>query len=139
MTALDAADVIADLLARGHSVRFRAGGDSMDPIIHGQDVLHVEPLRGEPLRRGEVVLVLAERGLTAHRIVRIDNAVVITRGDNAPADDPPVAPSRILGRVVSAEHRGREVRVRRLRGLALQATRLALRARRYFSAFSLSV
>ncbi|HEX8169046.1 MAG TPA: hypothetical protein VF824_00735 [Thermoanaerobaculia bacterium] len=53
--------------------------------------------------------------------MRIGNAIAIARGDNAPADDPPVPPSRISA-AVSAEHRGREVRVRRLRGIDVQAT-----------------
>lgn len=105
MTAVAAASVIEELLSRGHAVRFQARGDSMFPLIHDADYLHVEPASDRP-RRGEVVLVLADRGLTAHRIVAVRAGTIITRGDNAPDCDPPVPESRILGRVVRIEHEG---------------------------------
>ncbi len=103
MSGVDATDVIVDLLARGHAVRFRVHGDSMHPVIHAEDVLHVEPR--SDFRVGDVVLVLAQRGLTAHRVIaRIANQVR-TRGDNAPGDDEAVDLSQVLG-VVTAVERG---------------------------------
>ena len=126
MTAIDAESVIVDLLARGHAVRFRARGHSMHPIIRCDDYLLVEPAaRIEP---GDVVLTLAERGLTAHRVVRVDESQVLTRGDNAPDFDPPLDRSRILGRVTHAEREGRMRRVRRARSVVLAATRMAMKA-----------
>lgn len=103
----DAADVIADLLSRGHAVQFQARGDSMHPLIRDNDVLHVEPV--DRVRRGEVVLVLAPRGLTAHRVLEIREGMVITRGDNALAADEPVALEKILGRVTGVLRNGRRV------------------------------
>ena len=103
MSEVKAADVIADLLARGHAVEFRVHGDSMHPVIREEDVLHVEP--SPDYRVGDVVLVLADRGLTAHRVVSLDD-YVITRGDNTPADDAPVARSRVLGVVTSVDRAG---------------------------------
>jgi SOS-response transcriptional repressor LexA len=103
----DAADVIADLLSRGHAVQFQARGDSMHPLIRDNDSLHVEPV-GQ-VRRGDVVLVLAHRGLTAHRVLEITEGTVITRGDNAPAADEPVAIEKILGRVTGVLRDGRRV------------------------------
>ena len=120
-----AADVIAELLARGHSVRFRATGHSMHPIIRSDDYLLVVPAAA--IARGDVVLVLAERGLTAHRVVSVAKDVVITRGDNAPGDDPPVTRDRVLGVVTHAERDGKMVRVGRLSGLGLLVCRYAQR------------
>ena len=126
MSAIDAESVIVDLLARGHAVRFRARGHSMHPIIRCDDYLLVEPAsRFEP---GDVVLMLAERGLTAHRVVRVDERQVITRGDNAPDFDPPLDRTRILGRVTHAERDGRMRRMRRVGPVMLAATRFALKA-----------
>lgn len=111
MTIVDAKSVIVDLLERGHAVRFRVHGDSMHPVIRAEDVVHVEP--GRACRVGDVILTLTGRGLTAHRVTRIDAERIITRGDNAPADDDPVDVSCVLGRVTSVERNGVERTVRR--------------------------
>ncbi|MBV8518578.1 MAG: hypothetical protein JO197_14365 [Acidobacteria bacterium] len=126
-SAVDAADLIADLLGRGHEVQFRARGDSMHPLIHGDDLLHVVPAHPASIARGDVVLTRAARGLTAHRVLRIDATTLVTRGDNAPADDPPASFDQLLGRVAFAERDGRRVRVRRARGIALTMLRLTTR------------
>lgn len=122
-----ARDVIADLLARGHAVRFRAGGDSMHPIIRSDDYLLVEPADRARIRRGDVVLTLAERGLTAHRVVAVAGGSLITRGDNQHEDDLPVELSRVLGRVTHAERDGRTRRIRRASSVLLTFARALLR------------
>lgn len=103
MTEIKAADVIADLLARGHAVEFRVHGDSMHPVIREDDVLHVEPSTQYDV--GDVVLTLADRGLTAHRVVSVGESIV-TRGDNTPAPDFPVSRDRVLGVVTSIDRNG---------------------------------
>lgn len=105
----DATTVIVDLLASGHAVRFQARGDSMYPLIRDHDYLHVEPCR--EVRVGDIVLVLAERGLTAHRVVSA-REMVVTRGDNAPAADDPVPREKVLGKVTAVIRDGREIKVR---------------------------
>ena len=122
---VDATDVIADLLARGHSVRFRATGHSMHPIIRCDDYLLVEPRAR--ITRGDVVLMLAERGLTAHRVIDVANGMVTTRGDNAPGPDPTIETARILGVVTHAERNGRMRPIARLSGFALRIMRVAAR------------
>jgi phage repressor protein C with HTH and peptisase S24 domain len=106
MNAIDAAEVIVDLLRRGHAVEFRVRGDSMHPAIREEDVLHVEPVA--EVIAGDVVLMLAPRGLTAHRVVSVREGMVVTRGDNAPEADDPVAVSQLLGRVEWVVRRGRK-------------------------------
>ena len=123
---LDAAEVIADLLARGHSVRFRARGHSMHPIIRSDDYLLVVP--SSDIARGDVVLTRADRGLTAHRVMSVAGEVVITRGDNASADDAPIARERVLGRVTHAERGGRTFRVARLSRLGVLVRAIAQRS-----------
>ena len=105
-----ATEVIVDLLARGHAVRFRAAGDSMHPIIRGDDYLHVSP--AQTFRRGDVVLMLASRGLTAHRVVELSENTLVTRGDNIAENDAPIDRTRVLGVVTHAERNGRKRRVR---------------------------
>jgi signal peptidase len=122
VTVIDAAEVIIDLLQRGHAVEFRVRGDSMHPIIREDDSVHVEPSRD--LHRGDVVLTLAGRGLTAHRIIALDARTVTTRGDNTPAPDPPLPLTRILGKVTWLERNGQRRAVGREHALFLWLRRL---------------
>lgn len=63
--------VAGGLLSRGHRVRFRAEGDSMHPAIRGGEAIVVEPVSPEHLKKGDIVLYLSGRGITAHRVVKI--------------------------------------------------------------------
>ncbi|HEX8619654.1 MAG TPA: S24/S26 family peptidase, partial [Thermoanaerobaculia bacterium] len=105
MSPIDAAAVIIDLLQRGHAVEFRVRGDSMHPVIREDDSVHVEPLRD--IRVGDVVLTDAERGLTAHRVIAMRGDTIVTRGDNAPHEDPPVVRARVLGKVTHLKRNGK--------------------------------
>ncbi|HEX7679244.1 MAG TPA: signal peptidase I [Thermoanaerobaculia bacterium] len=95
------------LLSAGHTARFLASGDSMYPAIRSGDYLHIVPCEMTELRRGDVVLAATERGLTAHRIVRISERHgalrIITRGDNSLRSDPPVEAADVLGRVAQVD------------------------------------
>ena len=95
------------LLAAGHDARFRASGDSMHPVIRSGDYLHIVRCDPSELRCGEVVLARTERGLTAHRIVRIGERHgmlrIVMRGDNALRSDAPICAADVLGRVVRIE------------------------------------
>jgi signal peptidase I len=94
---------LRELLTAGHAARFRASGDSMYPSIRSGDYLHIVPCAMSELRRGDIVLASTERGLTAHRVVRIRErdgaAQIIMRGDNSLRSDRPVGAADILGRV----------------------------------------
>lgn len=99
---IDAATVIEEVLASGNAARFRARGDSMHPSIRSNELLEVERVDPDSIRRGDVVLARLARGLTAHRVVRVTpEGWFITRGDNAPANDEPFMAGAIVGRVRS--------------------------------------
>lgn len=107
---------IRELLRSGYAARFRAAGDSMYPTIADGDYVNVEPAGERPFSRGEVVLIDAPRGLTAHRIVRVTAAAagrrwVTTRGDNSLRNDPPITETAVLGRVTSVERVGNHGKV----------------------------
>jgi phage repressor protein C with HTH and peptisase S24 domain len=101
---------LRDVLAAGNTARFRASGDSMYPAIRSGDYLEIAPCDVLELRAGDVILAMTERGLTAHRIVRIrdrDDGIRITmRGDNALRSDASVGPEDVLGRVERVESGG---------------------------------
>ncbi len=106
---MNATELIVDLLSRGHAAEFQVLGDSMYPVIRENDTLHVEPARS--FSRGDVVLVLADRGLTAHRVIARRGTMLILRGDNTPAADDPIEESQVLGKVTYAIRAGRKVNV----------------------------
>jgi len=95
---------LRSLLAAGHGAQFRASGDSMYPTIRDGDELRVVPCEAAALRRGDVILTNARRGLTAHRVVRTAGPEIVTRGDNAIRCDDPIALNDVLGRVVFGGH-----------------------------------
>jgi phage repressor protein C with HTH and peptisase S24 domain len=98
--------------ARWIEARLRAGqtaivplsGLSMSPELGDGDRLEVVPLAGTP-RPGEVVLTTRGGRLVTHRLVAIDGAQAITRGDACGKDDPPVPLSSVIGRVVRVRRR----------------------------------
>jgi signal peptidase I len=99
---------LREVLDAGHAARFRASGDSMYPTIRSGDYLHIVPCDASQLRDGDIILASTERGLTAHRIVRIRGAEgtlrITMRGDNALRSDRPVTAEAVLGRVDSVEN-----------------------------------
>jgi hypothetical protein len=112
-------EISAALLAEGYSVRFRPGGHSMSPAIRDGEAVTVAPVRASQVRRGDIILYRAERGLIAHRVWRLkvgtDAPVFITRGDAATSCDAPVSASQVLGRVMCVERNGRTLGLMGLR------------------------
>jgi hypothetical protein len=108
------ADVVTDLLCRGHSVRFRAKGSSMHPTIREGEAITVAPVAPAAIGRGDVVLYRSGLGVTAHRVVGVEHLAdgvvrFVTRGDASGGCDEPVEASAVLGSVVAVERRGRMV------------------------------
>jgi signal peptidase I len=96
--------VIDGVLRSGNAVSFTATGWSMYPAIRSGEQLVVDAVDANGIRRGDVVLAKLERGLTAHRVVRIERrggevVKIVTRGDNCAEGDPPFAAAQLVGRV----------------------------------------
>lgn len=104
-------NTIIDVLTRGFAVRFRAKGDSMYPSIRCGEHVHVAPVAPDALGVGDIVLVRAARGLTAHRVVAVSGETITTRGDNALARDAALQHHSILGRITSVEREGARIPV----------------------------
>ena len=126
----------AKLLAQGYSVRFSAPGTSMGTTIRNGEAITVVPAQPGEISRGDIVAYRRGHHVVAHRVVgfgrrgRADGAFLL-RGDAACTCDAPVAPEQILGKVVSVERRGRQLRVSsRQAKLAYTARVAASRARR---------
>ena len=77
----------------------------MWPSLRAGDLAGVEPLERAP-RPGEVVLARFDHALVLHRVRRCDAGVLALRGDNSPAEDPPLPRSRVMGLVRSVQRSG---------------------------------
>lgn len=74
-------------------------GYSMAPALAAGDLIRVSPLAGAPSTGDTVVILLGGR-LVAHRVVAVNDEVIVTRGDACAAADPQVPLAAVFGRVV---------------------------------------
>jgi len=112
----DFLDLSQEILTRGALLRFRARGSSMRPFIESGDVILIEPLDSTKVRSGDVVFYRrVDGGLTAHRLVKINHSegstILTMKGDALDYSDPPVSPEQVLGRVISVEKDGHNVKL----------------------------
>jgi hypothetical protein len=123
-------EISTELLAQGYSVRFRPKGHSMHPSIQDGEAVTVAPVLVSEVRRGDVILYRAERGLTAHRVLKLMGEaharIFITRGDAATSCDAPVSASQVMGRVICVERNGRRLSLKGRRARILCRARQAL-------------
>jgi len=113
----------------------------MHPTIRDGEALTVMPVAAHAVRRGDIILYKAVRGVTAHRVVRIEGERGAARrfhlrGDAALSADAPVSAAQILGRVVAVERAGRQIalsghRAKLRAALRLCAVRLKARVRAF--------
>ncbi len=86
-----------------------ARGASMHPFLPDGTAVMIRPLPGRPPRIGEVVLVPWGADVALHRVVRVRDGVVTTRGDGCSFEDPPVAVAAVKGVAIHAIRRGRSL------------------------------
>ena len=93
-------------LLHNKQARLLVTGSSMQPLILKGDWVVVEPYLGvtEP-QKGEIVLINRGSDFVIHRISKITDQEIVTKGDWARTPDPPVNPDKIIGYVVQIEKR----------------------------------
>ena len=102
-------------------------GQSMNPTLCKLDCLEVVPYGGRKIRIGDVVLFQPPKWnhLIVHRVVRMTQAGIWTRGDNNTIVDPwTLQPEEIVGKVIYARHgKGRRIVIGGLAGFVVAAIR----------------
>lgn len=107
------------LLMNGLGFRFQARGNSMYPTIRDGEILHVQPTSTRELRPGDIVLFNDGQHFRAHRLVRVDEDMFVTRGDSALDADDAIHASQIIGKVIAKENSsGARLRLISLCGVA---------------------
>ena len=77
-------EISAELLSRGHRMRFCAEGKSMHPTIREGEAINIEPVAPAAVKRGDILLCRGPQGVMAHRVVAIKDV----RGKGFPLLDP---------------------------------------------------
>jgi signal peptidase I len=101
----------AEMLCGHGIVRLELKGTSMLPSLWPADLLTVECVAHDEITPGDIVLISRDNRFFTHRLIgrRQDQGRIlwITRGDAVPQNDPPVAASELLGRVVGVRRGNR--------------------------------
>jgi len=92
-------ELAAEVLGLGGTLRLRAFGTSMLPVIWPGDVLTIEHKSGDEIVPGDIALVVRHGRFFVHRLIEKCDSGWITRGDSLPHNDEPAAESQVLGRV----------------------------------------
>ena len=88
--------VIKELVKRGIMRKIRVVGKSMVPfLLPGEWVMISNDI--DRLNEGDIVVYVRVESLVIHRVKRIRNGRVITRGDNCPVDDSEISVDNVVG------------------------------------------
>ncbi|MDQ1330597.1 MAG: signal peptidase [Thermodesulfobacteriota bacterium] len=107
-------EIMQEVLSRGMSFRFRAGGFSMAPFIRDGDIISVSPLSSIPPGIGDVVAFLhpETKLLCIHRVLYRNNGALMIQGDNLPGNPDGMIPGEaIIGHVTRVERSGRSIKL----------------------------
>jgi signal peptidase I len=93
----------------------------MLPTVWPGDMLIVERVDSTKVAEGDIVLFGRDRRLFAHRVVKSQSSVMVTRGDSMQAPDSPVSEKEFLGRVSSIVRNDRNIEPRKALGASERA------------------
>lgn len=82
---------------------------SMWPALKEKDLVFIEAVEAEDLAVGDIVVWQNARGFTIHRIVKLDEDTLVTKGDANFKKDKPISYTDIVGRTV--QFRGKSARI----------------------------
>jgi signal peptidase I len=105
------AGLSSDILQHGKSLRFKARGMSMRPLVQDGDTLVVQPVEARQIRAGDVVLCsIQEDCVVVHRVLRrlpeADGFTFLVQGDQAAQPDGWIPQAQVYGRVAAIERAG---------------------------------
>ncbi len=96
-------DLADELLSKGTSVRLKASGYSMYPVVRPGNTVIIKPVEPEKLQCGMIVAWKREKDMVVHRLILAYESggkkYFITRGDSCRSSDKPVTVDMIAGRV----------------------------------------
>ena len=104
-----------EAIRQGHAVKTLAQGYSMFPFLRKGDILTVEPVPMEDIKRGDIVVFESNEQWIAHRVIRIsdrNNEIqFLLRGDTNLQFDPVVNEGNYVGKVFSFQREKKSILV----------------------------
>lgn len=101
-----------EAIKNGHAVQTLASGYSMFPFLRNGDLLTVEPVSMDKIKRGDVVVFESEEKWIAHRVIKIrsnaEGLEFLLRGDTCVTLDPPVNKENFIGVVYEYYRLGKQ-------------------------------
>lgn len=95
------------LLSEGKTLRIKATGYSMYPVIKPGFFLYIDPCN-EKVEPGDIIAWKCEKGIVVHRLLRVEGEgtakMFITRGDSLMTEDTPVTKELYAGKVIKIEN-----------------------------------
>ena len=101
-------DLLKEVLLRWGCARLQVNGTSMLPSLLPYDVVSLVRCSAGDLLPGDLVLREHQDRWLLHRVARLENGWVHTRGDLLFFDDPPTNAENVLAKVVGLERFGRQ-------------------------------
>jgi signal peptidase I len=84
--------------------------NSMWPALKQGDIIFIKKVSPEDIKVDDIIVwQQEERGFVIHRVIKIKENAIITRGDANTAEDPPVAFEKIVGKML--EFRGNALKI----------------------------
>lgn len=75
---------------------------SMWPVLKTGDLVLIKGIKNkEDVKLGDIVVYENEAGFTIHRVAKISDSTVITKGDANSISDPPVRYEEIIGKTIN--------------------------------------
>ena len=74
---------------------------SMWPALKQGDMVMIKKVTPEGLKIGDIIVYKNEQGFTIHRIIKLNQNNLVTKGDANNVEDKPVDYKEVIGRVVN--------------------------------------
>lgn len=81
----------------GYSI-FQIETGSMSKTLEIEDIIIVE-LGNDNINKNDIITFRKDNNLVTHRVVKIEDEKIITKGDNNPKNDEPIEKEDVLGKV----------------------------------------
>lgn len=78
-------------------------GNSMQPLINQDDRVYIERVKLSQIKTGDIVVFYQNKNFIAHRVFKVKDKKIITKGDNSFFLDKEFEFSKIIGRVTMIE------------------------------------
>lgn len=75
--------------------------NSMWPVLEEGDLVFVKSIEPEDIKIGDVVIYTTEDGFIIHRVVKLRDKTLVTKGDANVNSDTPVEYDKVIGKTVN--------------------------------------